>query len=53
WSRGLGDVYKRQDGYSVAETCEKSGFNDYTNFVKAFTKAVGISPKKYGKYSAN
>jgi AraC-like DNA-binding protein len=41
------------DGYSVAETCEKSGFNDYTNFVKAFTKAVGISPKKYGKYSAN
>lgn len=40
-------------GASVTETCEKSGFNDYTNFVKAFTKAVGISPKKYGKYSQN
>lgn len=39
-------------GASVTETCEKSGFNDYTNFVKAFTRAVGVSPKKFGKYSA-
>lgn len=37
----------------VGEVCEKSGFNDYSNFLKAFTKAVGISPKKYAQYSAS
>jgi len=37
----------------VSEVCEKCGFNDYSNFLKAFTKAVGISPKKYGQYSAS
>lgn len=41
------------DGASVSEACESSGFNDYVNFVKSFTKTVGISPKKYSKYSAN
>lgn len=40
-------------GLGVSEVCEKSGFNDYSNFLKAFTKAVGISPKKYGQYSAS
>ncbi|MDD3430079.1 MAG: AraC family transcriptional regulator [Oscillospiraceae bacterium] len=40
-------------GASVNEACEKSGFNDYTNFVKSFKKAVGLSPKSYGKYSVN
>ncbi|SCP98183.1 AraC family transcriptional regulator [Anaerobium acetethylicum] len=39
-------------GNSVSEVYEKCGFNDYSNFLKSFTKAVGISPKKYGKYSA-
>ena len=39
-------------GYSVTETCERCGFNDYSNFLKAFTKAVGISPKKYAQCSA-
>jgi AraC-like DNA-binding protein len=39
-------------GLGVNEVCEKCGFNDYSNFLKAFTKAVGISPKKYGQYSA-
>jgi YesN/AraC family two-component response regulator len=35
----------------VYEVCEKCGFNDYSNFLKAFTKAVGISPKKYSQNS--
>lgn len=37
-------------GYSVNEACELSGFNDYSNFLKAFRKAVGISPKKYAQW---
>ncbi|MFI3237442.1 MAG: AraC family transcriptional regulator [Lachnospiraceae bacterium] len=36
-------------GYTVTDTCEQCGFNDYSNFLKAFTKAVGISPKKYAQ----
>ncbi|NLL76126.1 MAG: AraC family transcriptional regulator [Clostridiales bacterium] len=40
------------EGLSVTETCEKCGFNDYSNFLKAFTKAVGISPKKYARFSS-
>lgn len=39
------------DGSSVTEAYEKSGFSDYSNFFKAFTKAVGISPKKYAQCS--
>ncbi len=39
-------------GCSVTETCERCGFNDYSNFLKAFTKAVGLSPKKYAQCSA-
>lgn len=35
------------EGISVAEAYERSGFTDYSNFFKAFTKAVGVSPKKY------
>lgn len=38
------------DGYSVTETYAMCGFQDYSNFLKAFTKAVGISPKKYAMY---
>lgn len=40
------------DGASVTEAYEKSGFADYSNFFKTFTKAVGISPKKYAQCSA-
>ncbi|MBQ7839854.1 MAG: AraC family transcriptional regulator [Lachnospiraceae bacterium] len=40
------------EGLSVSETCEKCGFNDYSNFLKAFTKAVGISPKKYAQFNS-
>lgn len=39
-------------GYSVNEACEACGFNDYSNFLKAFTKAVGISPKKYARFNS-
>lgn len=40
-------------GLSVTEVCERSGFRDYSNFLKAFTKAVGVSPKKYSQYSSS
>lgn len=36
-------------GYSVNEVYSMCGFNDYSNFFKAFTKKVGISPKKYAQ----
>ncbi len=39
------------EGFSVTEAYEKSGFTDYSNFYKAFTKAVGLSPKKYAQCS--
>jgi len=39
------------DGLSVFESFEKCGFSDYSNFFKAFTKAVGVSPKKYASLS--
>lgn len=38
------------EGRSVKETCEKCGFRDYSNFLKSFTNAVGISPKKYSQF---
>lgn len=40
------------EGYSVNEACEKCGFRDYSNFLKAFAKAVGISPKKYAQITS-
>ncbi len=40
-------------GYSVSEVCDKIGYQDYSNFLKAFTKIVGISPKKYAQYSTH
>ncbi|MBQ2803617.1 MAG: helix-turn-helix domain-containing protein [Lachnospiraceae bacterium] len=39
------------EGVSVQEAFERSGFNNYSNFFKAFTKAVGVSPKKYANLS--
>lgn len=35
------------EGRPVAETSSLCGFGDYSNFLKSFTKVVGISPKKY------
>lgn len=34
-------------GNSVTDTCERSGFGDYTNFIKMFTHEKGVSPKKF------
>lgn len=39
------------EGKSVQDTFEESGFSDYSSFFKAFTKTVGISPKKYAQIS--
>lgn len=36
-------------GCSVSEACYTSGFYDYSNFIRSFTKIVGISPGKYKK----
>lgn len=41
------------DGIGVTEAFEKSGFTDYSSFFKSFTKAVGISPKKYAQCSVS
>lgn len=38
-------------GHSVTDTFSMSGFGDYSNFYKTFSKIVGISPKKYAKLS--
>lgn len=40
-------------GMSVSEAYERSGFTDYSNFFKAFTRAVGCSPKKYANISVS
>ncbi len=34
---------------SIAEVCHRSGFSDYANFIRSFTKATGVSPGKYAK----
>lgn len=39
------------EGASVMSAFEGSGFTDYSNFYKSFTKAVGISPKKFAQLS--
>ncbi|MBR2567456.1 MAG: helix-turn-helix transcriptional regulator [Paenibacillus sp.] len=37
------------DGMSITDACFQSGFSDYANFIRSFTKIVGISPGKYKK----
>lgn len=41
------------EGDTVGTAFEKSGFGDYSSFFKAFTKAVGVSPKKYANLSVS
>jgi AraC-like DNA-binding protein len=36
-------------GLKVAEVCAKTGFGDYSNFIRAFKNAYGVSPGKYLK----
>lgn len=40
-------------GSSVNDACFESGFNDYSNFIRTFTKVAGISPGKYSKKDYN
>lgn len=37
------------DGLSITEACYQSGFSDYANFIRSFTKITGISPGKFTK----
>lgn len=41
-----------KSGKSTTEACAESGFEDYSNFVRAFKKMYGLPPKKYSKKSA-
>jgi AraC-like DNA-binding protein len=41
------------NGLSINEVYAQCGFNDYSNFLKSFKKAVGVSPKKYSTFSMN
>ena len=36
-----------KDGHTAYDACFSSGFNNYSNFSRTFTKKVGKSPKKY------
>jgi AraC-like DNA-binding protein len=38
-----------QDGRNVTDTCQQSGFNDYSNFIRMFKRFVGVPPGQYGK----
>ncbi|MDR3598377.1 AraC family transcriptional regulator [Clostridium sp.] len=41
------------NGLSINDVYAQCGFNDYSNFLKSFKKAVGVSPKKYSTFSMN
>lgn len=47
------DVAKQilSKGGNVQEACYKSGFSDYSNFIRSFTSAIGTSPGKYRQES--
>ncbi len=38
-----------REGSNVSEACYHSGFSDYTNFIRSFTRYVGMSPGKYSR----
>ena len=38
-----------REGWSVSEVCQRSGFNDYANFLRSFKNYVGVSPGKYAR----
>jgi AraC-like DNA-binding protein len=37
------------EGFSVTDSCIKSGFIDYSNFIRVFKKIVGVPPGNYRK----
>ena len=36
-----------RSGDTVTEAAMKSGFSDYSNFIRSFTASMGVSPGKY------
>lgn len=38
-----------KEGKSIINACIQSGFGDYSNFIRAFKKMFGVSPKRYYK----
>lgn len=44
----LAECYLRE-GASITEACFNSGFNDYANFIRSFTKVTGMTPGKFVK----
>lgn len=42
-----------QNGKSLMDACQLSGFNNYSNFSRSFAKLVGCSPKQYQKYHSD
>lgn len=38
-----------RDGSPVMDACMQSGFNDYSNFLKAFKREFGKNPRQYMK----
>lgn len=38
-----------REGWPVSEVCQRSGFNDYANFLRSFKNYVGVSPGKYAR----
>ncbi|MFC5446969.1 helix-turn-helix domain-containing protein [Paenibacillus aestuarii] len=36
-----------REGCTVTDACQLVGFNDYSNFIRTFKKAVGLPPRQY------
>lgn len=37
------------EGFSATDACIRSGFRDYSNFIRTFKKTVGITPGQFAK----
>ena len=38
-----------RSGMSISDVCIECGFNNYSNFIRSFSKAFHVSPSKYAK----